>query len=260
MIDQSNHSRHLWWRILFVSTPIVLLTVWSALVLGGAERADADAFVVHPARPQIVLDSVEDEEFVSPIRSLSQQTDPDVIRFMVEHIVAMDTTDWPKGYRGQFLQDIAPAALISAHEHRIPPSIILGQAIFESGWGRSNLAANFNNLFGIKGTGEQTVKIRTFERSSRNRRYGKWARFRTFETRGEAILYHGRLLAKDRRYAEARESREDWRLFMEKASRYYASDPNYTKKLSVIVEQYGLDRWDELIGFLPVSERVALNE
>ena len=152
------------------------------------------------------------------------QNDPEVIAFMANYIVALESKDWPKGYRGQFLQDVAPAALISAHSHQIPPSIVIGQAIFESGWGRSNLAVNFNNLFGIKGTGEGTVKIRTFERNSRNRRYGKWARFKVFPSRGDAILYHGRLLAKDRRYATARANKHHWRAFMDKASKYYASD------------------------------------
>ena len=225
--------------------------ILAGLSLWNIEQADADSFVIPYAQPQIVLDEqgllMEERDL---LRDFSKQSDPDVIAFLAETIVTLESTDWPSGYRGEFLQDIAPAALISAHEYQIPPSIIIGQAIFESGWGRSNLAANFNNLFGIKGSGDNTVKIRTFERNSRNRRYGKWAKFRVFENRKEAIFYHGRLLAKDRRYSTARAYRHDWHSFMENASKYYASDPNYTKKLAVIIEGYQLDRWDRLIGFL----------
>ena len=228
--------------------------ILAGLSFWNIEQADADSFVIPYAQPQILLD-LEDVgiEEIDLLRDFSEQSDPEVIAFLAETIVAFESADWPGGYRGEFLQDVAPAALISAHEYQIPPSIIIGQAIFESGWGRSNLAANFNNLFGIKGSGDNTVKIRTFERNSRNRRYGKWAKFRVFEDRKEAIFYHGRLLAKDRRYAAARANRHDWHTFMEKASKYYASDPNYTKKLAVIIEGYQLDRWDRLIAFLDVE-------
>ena len=232
----------LWMGLLLI--PFFLGSLWTS------EQADAQGFVVQPVVPALQLEAYDMYAAEDLLSDFAQQTEPSVIDFMANYIVALESKDWPKGYRGRFLEDVAPAALISAHSHRIPPSIVIGQAIFESGWGRSNLAVNFNNLFGIKGTGEGTVKIRTFERNSRNRRYGKWARFKVFETRGDAIYYHGRLLAKDRRYAAARANSHHWRAFMDKASKYYASDPNYTSKLGVIIEGYELDRWDRLMGYL----------
>ena len=233
---------------------LLVSIIFGALWFG--EEADAQGLVVKSASPALELGMYETYATEDLLQDFAVQTDPAVIAFMADYIVALESRDWPAGYRGQFLQDVAPAALISAHAHQIPPSIVIGQAIFESGWGRSNLAVNFNNLFGIKGTGEGTVKIRTFERNSRNRRYGKWARFKVFGSRGEAILYHGRLLAKDRRYASARANKHNWQAFMEKASKYYASDPNYTKKLGVIIDGYQLDRWDRLMGYLPESNEV----
>ena len=229
--------------------------VLGILAFWNIEHADANGFLLPAAQPKLVLE-MNDPIESDVLEDFSEQTDPAVIEFMAEYIVTLGSTDWPKGYRGDFLEDVAPAALISAHQHHIPPSIIIGQAIFESGWGRSNLAVHFNNLFGIKGTGENTVKIRTFERNSRNRRYGKWAKFRIFEDRRDAIFYHGRLLSGDRRYSSAREYRHDWRMFMEKASTYYASDPNYSTKLAVIIEDYQLDRWDRLMGYIN-PERIA---
>ena len=240
----------LWMGLILV--PSIVGSIWSF------EEANAQDFVVQPAQVALELGAYDTYHSEDLLQDFAQQSDPEVIEFMADYIVALESKDWPSGYRGRFLQDVAPAALISALSHQIPPSIVIGQAIFESGWGRSNLAVNFNNLFGIKGTGEGTVKIRTFERNSRNRRYGKWARFKVFGTRGDAILYHGRLLAKDRRYAAARANKHHWRAFMEKASKYYASDPNYTKKLGVIIDGYQLDRWDRLMGYLPESaEAVA---
>lgn len=208
-------------------------------------EATADSFVV--PNVQSKLRSLIEPEDSSILEIFVHQEDPEVVAFLAEYIVVTQTRDWPSGYRGDFLYDIAVPALLSAHENKIPPSVVMGQAIFESGWGRSRLAVQYNNLFGIKGKGAGTTAVKTFERNSRNRRYRKWARFKVFKDRGQAIAYHGNLLATDRRYQKARENRDDWRRFMDEASRYYASDPNYAKKMSIIVEKYELYRWDDMI-------------
>ena len=210
------------------------------------EEATADSFVVSHVRSK--LEPLMDVEQPSDLEIFSRQNDPSVIAFLAEYIVATQTNDWPEGYRGEFLYDIAVPALISAHKNQIPPSVVMGQAIFESGWGRSSLARNYNNLFGIKGKGSGTTRIKTAERTSQNRRYRKWASFKVFADRGAAIAYHGDLLATDRRYKKARAKRNDWREFMNEASRYYASDPNYAMKMAIIVEHYQLDRWDLIVG------------
>ena len=208
------------------------------------ELAEADTFLVPYATEAL---TIAEGEPVALIEHLRQETDAEVIAVLADHIVATETFDWPKGYRGAFLQDIAVAALISAKTNQIPPSIIIGQAIFESGWGRSRLAREYNNLFGIKGYGKGSVLVNTFERTSKDRRYRKRATFKTFSNRQEAIVYHGELLAEDRRYASARRYRHDWRKFIELASPYYASSPKYAQRVVAIVEYYNLDRWDSLV-------------
>lgn len=182
-----------------------------------------------------------------PMDVFMQENDPSVLQFLANYIVQTQTTDWPKGYRSEFLRDIAEAALISAKNNQIPPSVIMGQAVLESGWGTSRLAQEYNNLFGIKGVGGNTVKVKTFERNSKNKRYKQMAHFRIFESRQEAIMYHGNLLAKDRRYKKARKYRHDWQSFMEEAAPYYATAPDYNVKLFSIITDYKLDRWDDLV-------------
>ena len=130
----------LWMGLLLF--PSVLGALWTS------DQADAQGFVVQPAIAELTLDVYDAYVAEDLLKDFAQQTDPQVIDFMANYIVALESKDWPKGYRGRFLEDVAPAALISAHSHQIPPSIVIGQAIFESGWGRSNLAVNFNNLFG----------------------------------------------------------------------------------------------------------------
>ena len=50
-----------------------------------------------------------------------------------------------------FINEVAPGALAAQQQYGIPAAVTIAQAIDESGWGRSQLAAQDNNLFGIKG-------------------------------------------------------------------------------------------------------------
>ena len=55
-----------------------------------------------------------------------------------------------KPYTEAFIEKVAPLAQADQKAKGILASITLAQAILESGWGRSELAVNANNLFGMK--------------------------------------------------------------------------------------------------------------
>ena len=64
----------------------------------------------------------------------------------------------------QFIDQLAPHAKELQNGYGILPSIILGQAILESNWGKSTLASEYHNLFGIKAYGDQKkVNLETKE-------------------------------------------------------------------------------------------------
>lgn len=173
---------------------------------------------------------------------------------VAQNMVAFQTEDWPDGYRGEFLQAIAPSALVSARKNKIPPSIIIAQAVLESGWGRSGLSQNYNNLFGIKGTkGTKRIALDTWERLD-GVKVDSRAEFRVFESWDHSIAYHGHLLGVDRRYGRARRKVHDWRLFLEALAPRYASSNRYVDTTASIVEKYGLDRWDHLILQIPEDD------
>ncbi len=53
----------------------------------------------------------------------------------------------------EFISAVAPGAIAAQRKYGVPAAVTIAQAIEESGWGQSSLAAKDNNLFGIKGTG-----------------------------------------------------------------------------------------------------------
>jgi flagellum-specific peptidoglycan hydrolase FlgJ len=154
---------------------------------------------------------------------------------------------WPDDHRRTFLISIAPHALTSAVDHCVPPSITLAQAILESGWGRSGLAKAHHNLFGMKsGASSNGVRLKTREVTNGIATHQQ-ARFRTYEGWHQSITDHGSLLSNDPRYAKARTNWEHWPLFLKTLAPVYATDPQYIEHISSLVEDYHLDKWDELV-------------
>jgi len=165
-------------------------------------------------------------------------------------LLAHQLDELPPGFRGAFISDILPGVLHAAREHGLPPSVTIAQAIHESGWGRSRLAQDHHNLFGVKATRSQrAVTMATREHDSGEARTVR-SRFRSFADLDESIQHHAALLAGDRRYAPAREAWAawaDWRAYLDELAPTYATDPAYAQRIARIVERYELDRWDTIV-------------
>ena len=186
-----------------------------------------------------VLAAIPSEKFLS--------SDPTAIDEASVEIVEQIKASWPDDHRREFLIAIAPHALATAVDKCVPPSITLAQAVLESGWGRSGLAAKHNNLFGMKsGASANGVALDTRE-VEQGQAVQRKARFRTFQDWGQSIKAHGSLLQDDPRYEQARMKWEHWPLFLETLAPIYATDPSYVNHISSLVETYHLDKWDQLV-------------
>ena len=174
--------------------------------------------------------------------------DPEIRSVAIENLVELAVREWPSGHQQAFLATVLPGALESALENQIPPSIILGQAALESGWGRSRLARDHHNLFGIKAHGSRPgVEYPTLEAGPSGVHIVRH-RFRRYPDRAESIAEHGRLLADDARYAKARRHRAEWRRFLAEMAPTYASDPTYALNVARIIDRYNLARWDSVVS------------
>ncbi len=120
----------------------------------------------------------------------------------------------------------------------------IAQAIKESAWGQSSLAARYHNLFGIKGTGPAgSVTLPTQEYES-----GSWvtidAQFAVYRNDAESIAGHAELLATSGYYTSAMADRAHPDAFANDLTGVYATDPDYGANLIALMKLYNLYQYD----------------
>ena len=149
----------------------------------------------------------------------------------------------------QFIATVAPAAQDTYKKDKIFPSVTLAQAMLESGEGTSSLTKQANNLFGIKAFSWPGKTINMPTRENYN---GKnvviMGKFRAYNNWGESIEDHGNFLVSNSIYAKhgvfsATNYATQARALQ---SAGYATDPNYANELIGLIEEYGLNKYDNV--------------
>ncbi|NTK99286.1 glycoside hydrolase family 73 protein [Enterococcus faecium] len=149
----------------------------------------------------------------------------------------------------QFIERLVPHAQELQDGYGVLPSIILGQAILESNWGKSTLASKYNNLFGIKAYGDQKkVSLETKEFVNEEwitiqgdfKVYDSWEQSMDDHTQlfvqgvdWNPALYEKVITATN--YQEAAQALQD---------AGYATAPGYAQKIIQVIETYQLNQYD----------------
>lgn len=143
-----------------------------------------------------------------------------------------------------FIETIAPLAVKDYQRSGVLPSITIAQGILESDSGDR---APENNLFGIKGTGQE---FHTTEYIN-GHFVGVVGSFRAYDSWVGSIIDHDDFLRENGRYARAGFFRAcqafDYigaALALQSAG--YATDPLYASKLVSIIKQHNLYDYDEM--------------
>lgn len=142
-------------------------------------------------------------------------------------------------------------AMAQQEEFGIPASITLAQGILESAAGRSRLAKEGNNHFGIKCHNDWQGATMLRDDDAPNEC------FRVYEDVTESFRDHS-LFLKKKRYQSLFDLEptdyQGWAKGLSKCG--YATDPNYAARLIAIIERYALYGFDTPSGE-PVEEIVA---
>ena len=148
------------------------------------------------------------------------------------------------GDQQAFISLIAPGAVAAQQRYGIPASVTIAQAIEESDWGQSSLAARYHNLFGIKGAGPAgSVTLPTQEYEN-----GNWvtidAQFAVYHNDAQSIADHAELLATSGYYTRAMAVRAHPDAFANDLTGVYATDPGYGANLIALMKLYNLYQYD----------------
>ncbi|GAA2598635.1 hypothetical protein GCM10010435_92540 [Winogradskya consettensis] len=152
----------------------------------------------------------------------------------------------------QFIRASVAGAQRGWREFGVPPSVTIAQAILESGWGRSGLAAVDRNYFGIKcfngafGRYADGCHVyNTQECTKAGTCFATTGAFRTYPTMAHSFRDHGSFLRVNPRYAGAFDYTTDANKFIFKIWKAgYATDPNYVTKVTGIMAAWNLYQYD----------------
>ncbi|RMF00570.1 MAG: hypothetical protein D6772_06205 [Bacteroidetes bacterium] len=140
-----------------------------------------------------------------------------------------------------YVKQYSHLAIAEMKKHKIPASITLAQGLLESNVGRSRLATENHNHFGIKCFSKTCSKGHCTNFNDDHHKDF----FRRFATVEESYDAHSRLLQKDRYrrlYKLAITDYKGWARGLKKAG--YATDPRYAEKLIRIIEDLDLQQFD----------------
>ena len=101
--------------------------------------------------------------------------------------------DWDgTGSQEDFINAVAPYAVMDMEKYEIYASVTIAQAIIESGWGKDNIAIQYKNFFGMKVGGGTPNEYWSGNSVNLNASEGGTSYFRVYDSLGNSIHDHGR--------------------------------------------------------------------
>jgi len=161
-------------------------------------------------------------------------------------VAQVSTSNFAAPNTSAFITEIATYAQPVAQANDLYASVMIAQAILESGWGRSSLSKAPNyNLFGVKGSyNGQTVYMSTLEYLN-----GQWVTmsepFRQYPSYTQSFQDNASVIRGNSYYSGAWKSNTSSYLDATAwLTGRYATAPNYASSLNAVIQQYGLTKYD----------------
>ena len=127
-----------------------------------------------------------------------------------------------------------------SHKYHIPTSVVLGQAILESGSGLSMLAAKGNNHFGVKCFSKTCKQGHCVNANDDHHKDF----FRVYDNVWQSYEDYGKFLSKPR-YRHLKDYGNDYKSWLHGLSKAgYATDKGYATKVIGIIQKHKLYKYD----------------
>lgn len=153
--------------------------------------------------------------------------------------------------KSEFIPTIAPIVQAENKKRGNPlfSSVVIAQAIYESGWGQSTIMMKANAIFGIKATSNWKGKVynaRTQECYDGKNYTNITACFRAYESLAESIRDYFDLICNLSRYANAIHSKSPLECITAIKNGGYATSPTYINTIMAIIKENNLTKYDSV--------------
>lgn len=150
-----------------------------------------------------------------------------------------------------FIELVAPIVVKVNKEKGFPlySSVVIAQAILETGWGNSEIMMKANAIFGIKATTNWKGKVYDYitEECYDNINFTKInACFRAYDSIEKSIKDYFELILTLNRYKNAINTKSALECITAIKNGGYATDPQYVNKIMIIIDQNDLQKYDEI--------------
>jgi flagellum-specific peptidoglycan hydrolase FlgJ len=147
----------------------------------------------------------------------------------------------------EFIDELLPSAMASQLQTGIPASFVIAEGALESAWGKSRLATEGMNLFGVKAN--HAWRGKTITMNTREHINGEWkivpAVWRKYENWLGCLKDHAEFFLVNPRYKPALDVAHDAIAFTKAvAAAGYATDPEYANKTITIINAHNLQELD----------------
>lgn len=151
--------------------------------------------------------------------------------------------------KSEFIPTIAPLVVAENNKRGKPlyPSVVIAQAICESGWGQSKIMMKANAIFGIKATSSWKGKVynaNTQECYDRSTYTNITACFRAYNSLAESISDYFDLITGLDRYKKAIHAQSPFECITAIKNGGYATSPTYINTIMSIINSNNLTKYD----------------
>lgn len=218
------------------------------------ETSDSEAIEVtkKDTQRQVVVETIDLEEDLlvqeQPEASLTEYGE----QVLAEYPASMNFTE--NDSAKNFIETVGEDARKLGQEYDVFASVMIAQALIESGSGTSTLSLSPNhNLFGIKGTYQgQSVLMATQEDRGNGELYSINSAFRKYPNFAASLgdyvqLIRGGISGNDSYYKQAwRSEAKNYLRTTNALTGTYATDTTYGQKLNSIIALYHLTQYDQV--------------